>query len=56
MSKQNNLQFSFYNPNAPAATADFLLRLLMEANHAALEQMILAKAGGNDTALSSSDT
>lgn len=38
--KQQKLNFRFHNPNTAEDTADYILRLLLEANREKLEQLL----------------
>ena len=38
--KQQKLQFRFHNPNTAEAAADFLVKLLLEANEKKLERTL----------------
>ena len=45
--KKRKLNYRFHNPNPTAATADYLLKIFMEANQ---EKVQLAKQAAADTA------
>lgn len=40
--KQRKLNYRFHNPNPEAATADYILKILIEANAGKVEQAIQA--------------
>lgn len=42
--KQLKLNYIFHNPNPEAATADYILKILIEANAGKVEQAIQAAA------------
>ncbi len=42
--KQDKLNFRFHNPNTPEETADFLLKICMEANKGKVERAIRSAA------------
>ena len=49
MAKQK-LNFRFHNPNAAEATADYILKMFIEANREKVEQAIQAATGVTVTA------
>lgn len=42
--KQRKLNYRFHNPNPEAATADYILKILIEANAGKVEQSIQVTA------------
>ena len=38
--KKQKLNYRFHNPNTPEATADYIIKVLMEANKKKLEQAL----------------
>lgn len=42
--KQRKLNYRFHNPNTAAKTADYILKIMMEANEKKVEQAIQAAA------------
>lgn len=42
--KQRKLNYRFHNPNAAAATADYILKILIDANSEKVERAIQAAA------------
>lgn len=45
--KQRKLNYRFHNPNPEAATADYILKILIEANAGKVEQAIQAANQSN---------
>lgn len=43
--KQRKLNYRFHNPNSEAATADYILKILIEANAEKVERAIQEAAG-----------
>lgn len=48
--KERKLNYRFHNPNPTAATADYLLKIFMEANQEKVQLAIQAAANGPDGA------
>lgn len=46
--KERKLNYRFHNPNSTAATADYLLKIFMEANREKVQLAIQAVANGPD--------
>ena len=46
--KERKLNYRFHNPNPTAATADYLLKIFMEANREKVQLAIQAVANGPD--------
>lgn len=42
--KKRKLNYRFYNPNSAAATVDYILKILIEANSEKVERAIQAEA------------
>jgi hypothetical protein len=40
ISKKKKLNYRFHNPNTPEVTADYIIKVLMEANKKKLEQAL----------------
>ena len=47
--KKRKLNYRFHNPNPAAATADYLLKLFVEANQGKVQLAIQAAAGTVDS-------
>ena len=45
--KKRKLNYIFHNPNTPEATADYILKLFIEANASKVEAVIRQAVGGN---------
>ena len=48
--KKRKLNYQFHNPNPAAATADYILKILLEANQEKVQSAIQAAANGPDGA------
>lgn len=47
--KQRKLNYRFHNPNPEAAAADYILKILIEANAGKVEQAIQAAANQSNS-------
>lgn len=47
ISMKQKLNFRFHNPNTPEASADYIARILIEANKAKVERIIMEHASEN---------
>lgn len=44
---KQKLKIRFHNPNTPEASADYIARILIEANKAKVERIIMEHASGD---------
>lgn len=48
MRKKQKLNYRFHNPNTPEATAEYIIKILIEANQKKVERILLGEASKSE--------